>query len=70
VNEISPGPVHTPGARSLRSEAEYVEFEQRWASMGEWLKEPGDVARLALFLAGLPTHGPSGQQYSLAGRPG
>ena len=34
----------------------------------EWLKLPGDVAPLALFLAGLPNHGPSGQSFNLMGR--
>ncbi len=40
----------------------------RWADLWEWLKEPQEVARLALFIAGLPPHGTAGQVFSLAGR--
>jgi hypothetical protein len=42
--------------------------ERRWADLGEWYKEPIEVARLALFVAGLPPRGPTGQVFSLAGR--
>ena len=37
-------------------------------AIGEWLKEPDDVARLALYLATLPVDGTTGQVFSLAGR--
>jgi 3-oxoacyl-[acyl-carrier protein] reductase len=60
VNELIPGPVRTPGTDS--------EAERRWAERGEWFKEPVEVARLALFIAELPSCGPTGQVFSLAGR--
>ncbi len=41
---------------------------RRWREHGEWLKDPADVARLALFVAALPPWGPTGQAFSLAGR--
>ena len=34
----------------------------------EWFKQPEDVVPMALFLAGLPDDGPSGQIFSLLGR--
>jgi hypothetical protein len=40
----------------------------RWADLREWLKEPQEVARLALYITGLPPHGTAGQVFSLAGR--
>ncbi|MDR0343604.1 MAG: SDR family oxidoreductase [Nocardiopsaceae bacterium] len=64
VNEVVPGPTRT---RALGGEHP-SENEVRWAEAGEWLKDPADVARLALFVAGLPPHGPTGQVFSLAGR--
>jgi len=60
VNELVPGPVRTPGTDG--------EAERRWAQRGEWFKEPSEVARLALFIAALPSRGPTGQVFSLAGR--
>jgi NAD(P)-dependent dehydrogenase (short-subunit alcohol dehydrogenase family) len=60
VNELIPGPTRTPGTDS--------EAECRWAERGEWFKEPAEVARLALFVAALPSRGPTGQVFSLAGR--
>jgi 3-oxoacyl-[acyl-carrier protein] reductase len=61
VNELVPGPVDTsisqPGlSRVLTS------------NPNEWLKQPEDVAPLALFLATLPLKGPTGQSFSLARR--
>jgi short chain dehydrogenase len=44
------------------------EAERRWADRGEWFKEPAEAARLALFVAALPSRGPTGQVFSLAGR--
>lgn len=44
------------------------EIERCWADLREWLEEPREVARLALFIAGLPPHGTTGQVFSLAGR--
>jgi len=66
VNELIPGPTRTPGAAGGAEPDQ--EAERRWADLGEWLKEPAEVARLALFVAGLPPHGPTGQVFSLAGR--
>jgi NAD(P)-dependent dehydrogenase (short-subunit alcohol dehydrogenase family) len=65
VNELIPGPTRTPG---LGHGAERDEAERRWSMAGEWLKEPAEVARLALFVASLPPHGTTGQVFSLAGR--
>ncbi|RMG39114.1 MAG: SDR family oxidoreductase [Planctomycetota bacterium] len=65
VNELVPGPVHTdltasvfpPGPRHPTYASEYV-------------KEPDDVAPLALWiLAQDPRTGPTGQSFSLARRP-
>ena len=67
VNEIIPGPVRTP-ALDIFSGAGEAERAQRMRAIGEWLKEPEDVARLALYLATLPTDGTTGQVFSLAGR--
>jgi hypothetical protein len=36
----------------------------------DWHKEPEDVVPMALFLAGLPDDGPTGQTFSLLGRDG
>ena len=65
VNELVPGPVRTrlsDGAEPPRSQAGGDAFA------GEWHKQPADVCELALFLAGLPNHGPTAQSFSLAGR--
>lgn len=67
VNELIPGPVRTP-ALDIFSGAGEEERAERVRSIGEWLKEPDDVARLALYLATLPTDGTTGQVFSLAGR--
>ena len=66
VNELIPGPTRVagPGADGERDDG----TEQRWADLGEWVKDPDDVAQLALFIATLPPPGPTGQVFSLAGR--
>lgn len=56
VNELIPGPVRTELTRGLTSIPE------------EWVKEPEDVAPLAMFLASLPNRGPSAQSFSLMRR--
>ena len=56
VNELIPGPVRTEMTRGLAPMAD------------EWVKEPEDVAPIALFLAGLPNRGPSAQSFSLMRR--
>jgi 3-oxoacyl-[acyl-carrier protein] reductase len=67
VNELVPGPVRTPALDILSSGTE-EERAERLRAIGEWLKEPEDVARLALYLATLPVDGATGQVFSLAGR--
>ena len=67
VNELIPGPTRTPGM-GIDGTGNDHEIERRWNDLGEWLKEPGEVARLALFVASLPPHGTTGQVFSLAGR--
>ena len=63
VNEIIPGPVHTSMGVGLLDAANLPP-----AIALEWFKEPDDVVPMALFLAGLPDDGPSGQVFSLLGR--
>lgn len=63
VNEIVPGPVRTELASTV------IDADDLPPAIAlEWFKEPADVAGLALFLAGLPNDGPSGQSFSLLGR--
>lgn len=69
VNEIVPGPVRTR-MTGIDEECEGRD-EQGEAILsvpGEWIKNPQDVAPLALYLASLPNNGPTGQVFSLAGR--
>ncbi len=66
VNEIVPGPVRTPALSSLGGDDDGLESRVR--AIGEWLKEPDEVARLALYLASLPIDGTTGQVFSLMGR--
>ena len=67
VNTLVPGPTRTPGM-GLGGSTPEAEIEERWRAEHEWLKEPEDVARLALYIVSLPTQGPTGQVFSLAGR--
>lgn len=68
VNEIVPGPVYTE-AISVFGSGTFDEVAERLrAATGEWLKEPAEVAQLALYLASLPTDGTTGQVFSLLGR--
>lgn len=66
VNEIIPGPVRTQLLDELGARGTVAGAPAGVAT--EWFKEPPDVAELALFLAQLPNHGPTGQTYSLLGR--
>jgi 3-oxoacyl-[acyl-carrier protein] reductase len=66
VNELIPGPTRTPS--TIADGEPEGEIERRWADLGEWYKDPAEVARLALFVATLPPGGPTGQVFSLAGR--
>ncbi|HEY6296918.1 MAG TPA: SDR family NAD(P)-dependent oxidoreductase, partial [Streptosporangiaceae bacterium] len=63
VNELIPGPTRVAGTGEPDDGN-----EQRWADLGEWVKDPDDVAPLALFIASRPAPGPTGQVFSLAGR--
>ncbi len=69
VNEIVPGPVRT---RMTGIDEEREGRDAQGAPIlnipGEWVKNPQDVAPLALYLASLPNNGPTGQVFSLAGR--
>jgi 3-oxoacyl-[acyl-carrier protein] reductase len=67
VNEIIPGVVLT----DMASAASLMDPTALPPGVRlEWRKQPEDVAPIALFLAGLPTNGPSGQVFSLLGRDG
>jgi 3-oxoacyl-[acyl-carrier protein] reductase len=64
VNELIPGPVVTnlnPGAGQSGTSLTGAETE--------WIKQPDEVVDLALLLARFPNHGPTGQTFSLMGRP-
>ncbi|MDR2182425.1 MAG: SDR family NAD(P)-dependent oxidoreductase [Treponema sp.] len=63
VNEIIPGPVNTGLFHAAQKAGDTYD------PAGEWVKEPGEVARLALYLASFPDNGPSGQTFSLRRRP-
>jgi 3-oxoacyl-[acyl-carrier protein] reductase len=65
VNELIPGPVDT--GQVLRKAFETGQTPSHFE--GEWLKQPEDVAPLAVFLASQPPTGPTGQSFSLARRP-
>jgi 3-oxoacyl-[acyl-carrier protein] reductase len=69
ANEIIPGPVRTQmtGVPQER-EVDDSKGAEILSVAGEWIKNPPDVAPLALFLASLPNDGPTGQSYSLTGR--
>ena len=63
VNELIPGPVRTDATREA-----FPRDAPPFAS-SEWVKEPQDVAPLALFLATQGRRGPTGQSFSLCRRP-
>lgn len=64
VNELVPGPVVT--TRAQQSHGERPESVFNIGS--EWIKDPEDVAPLALFLATQPERGPTAQSFSLMRR--
>jgi NAD(P)-dependent dehydrogenase (short-subunit alcohol dehydrogenase family) len=66
VNEIVPGPVHTEALDRLGGSG--ATSPTQWQVLGEWFKEPSDVADLACYLAQLPVDGTTGQVFSLLGR--
>jgi 3-oxoacyl-[acyl-carrier protein] reductase len=63
VNEIVPGPVNTVQFHQAQKDGDSYDPK------GEWFKEPGEVATLALYLTSFPDSGPSGQSFSLRRRP-
>jgi 3-oxoacyl-[acyl-carrier protein] reductase len=63
VNEIIPGPLKTVLFHQAQKDGDSYEPK------GEWFKEPGEVASLALYLTTFPDNGPSGQSFSLRRRP-
>ncbi len=63
VNEIIPGPVRTDIGVGIIDAPNLPP-----AIRMEWFKQPDDVVPVALFLAGLPDDGPTGQVFSLLGR--
>lgn len=62
VNELIPGPVLTDFIKGREGAL------QSGGAGGEWMKQPEDVAPLALFIAMQPANGPTGQTFSLARR--
>ncbi|QQK80507.1 SDR family oxidoreductase [Salicibibacter cibi] len=67
INEIIPGPVRT----RLTNEGGLFKKQNDESIKGfdsEWIKDPEDVAPLALFLATQKDVGPSGQSFSLLRR--
>ncbi len=64
VNELVPGPVVTEGTKQAGANREGSVFSVQ----SEWVKQPEDVAPLALFLATQPDRGPTAQSFSLMRR--
>ena len=65
VNEVIPGPVLK---EHMLTREKFEEVEAKEAielPNGEWHKLPGDLGKLALFLATQPRLGPTGQSFSL-----
>ena len=65
VNEISPGPVRTELTRGIEERARASGGETAFTNSVEWIKQPEDVAPLAVFLAAMPEPGPSAQSFCL-----
>ena len=65
VNEISPGPVRTELTRGVEERVRATGGETAFSNKVEWIKEPEDVAPLAVFLAACPEPGPSAQSFCL-----
>ena len=64
VNELIPGPVATYLTRNQMTVGGPPPF-----APSEYVKGPDDIVPLALFLATQPSHGPTGQTFSIARRP-
>jgi 3-oxoacyl-[acyl-carrier protein] reductase len=68
VNEIVPGPVYTEAISVFGGGTPDEVASRVRDATGEWLKQPADVAPLAVYLASLPFDGTTGQVFSLMGR--
>lgn len=63
VNELIPGPVETSMTTSVDARQGAA-----FTTSSEWIKQPEDIAPLALFLATQPDIGPTAQSFSLMRR--
>ena len=68
VNELNPGPVRTALTADVERRAVAAGGATPFSNPVEWIKQPEDVAPLALFLATQPDRGPTGQTFSLMRR--
>jgi 3-oxoacyl-[acyl-carrier protein] reductase len=64
VNELLPGMVRTAAIGMVDGETPQIVLDHV-EHVGEWLKDPEDVATLALYMATLPTTGTTGQAFNL-----
>lgn len=64
VNELLPGMVRTAAIGQVGDETPQIVLDHV-AQVGEWLKDPEDVASLALYMVSLPTNGTTGQAFNL-----
>lgn len=64
VNELLPGMVRTAAIGQVGNETPQIVLDHV-ANVGEWLKDPEDVAALALYMVTLPTTGTTGQAFNL-----
>ena len=64
VNELVPGPVLTERVAQSYAQDPQSVFQDD----SEWVKTPGDVVPLALYMATQPEKGPTGQTFSLMRR--
>jgi len=64
VNELIPGPVDTDMNRKFSKQT----IDPIFTTGSEWVKQPEDLIPLALFMASLPTYGPTAQSFSFARR--
>jgi NAD(P)-dependent dehydrogenase (short-subunit alcohol dehydrogenase family) len=65
VNELTPGLVITAGIGAVDGMLAESTTALIRDEMGEWLKEPDEIGRLALYVLSLPTNGTSGQSFNL-----
>ncbi len=70
VNEFIPGPVRTRATQDVEQGATESGRGTPFLTSGEWIKQPDDVAEIAVFMATQPDVGPTAQSYSLMRRDG